>query len=40
MENFKNYTTKQTINLIMKALVNSSDDNLIRMTYAAEKIYD
>ena len=38
MEKFKNYTTKQTINLIMKAMVNSSDKNLIRLTYAAEKI--
>ena len=38
MEKFKNYTTKQTINLIMKAMVNSSDENLIRLTYAAEKI--
>jgi MoaA/NifB/PqqE/SkfB family radical SAM enzyme len=38
IEKFKNYTTKQTVNLIMKALVNSSDDNLIRLTYAAERI--
>ena len=38
IEKFKNYTTKQTINLIMKAMVNSSDENLIRLTYAAEKI--
>ena len=38
MENFKNYTTKQTVNLIMKALGNTSDENLIRLTYAAERI--
>jgi len=38
IEKFKNYTTKQTINLIIKALANTSDNNLIRLTYAAEKI--
>ena len=38
IEKFKNYTTKQTVNLIMKGLVNASDENLIRLTYAAEKI--
>jgi len=38
IEKFENYTTKQTINLIIKALVNTSDNNLIRLTYAAEKI--
>jgi len=38
IEKFKNYTTKQTVNLIIKALVNTSDNNLIRLTYAAEKI--
>ncbi len=38
IEKFKNYSTKQTINLIIKALVNTSDNNLIRLTYAAEKI--
>jgi len=37
-EKLKNYTTKQTINLIMKTLSNTSDENLIRLTYAAEKI--
>ena len=38
IEKFKNYTTKQTVNLIMKALSNTSDENLIRLTYAAERI--
>jgi MoaA/NifB/PqqE/SkfB family radical SAM enzyme len=38
IEKFENYTTKQIINLIIKALVNTSDNNLIRLTYAAEKI--
>ena len=38
IDKFKDYTTKQTINLIMKALINTSDENLIRLTYAAEKI--
>jgi len=38
LEKLKNYTTKQTINLIMKALTNTSDENLIRLTYAAERI--
>lgn len=38
IEKFKNYTTKQTINLIMKGLINTSDQNLIRLTYAAERI--
>lgn len=28
IEKFKNYTTKQTINLTMKALVNTSDEIL------------
>ena len=38
IEKLKSYSTKQTINLIMKALANSSDENLIRLTYAAERI--
>ena len=38
IENLKTYTTKQTVNFIMKALSNSSDENLIRLTYAAEKL--
>ena len=38
IDKFKKYTTKQTINLIMKALSNTSDENLIRLTYAAERI--
>jgi len=38
IEKLKTYTSKQTINLIMKALANSSDKNLIRLTYAAERI--
>ncbi|GAJ22308.1 unnamed protein product, partial [marine sediment metagenome] len=38
IEKLKNYTTKQTVNLIMKGLINTSDGNLIRLTYAAEKI--
>ena len=38
VDKFKNYTTKQTVNLIVKALGNTSDENLIRLTYAAEKI--
>ena len=38
IEKFKNYSAKQTVNLIMKALSNTSDENLIRLTYAAERI--
>jgi len=38
IDKFKNYTTKQTVNLILKALGNTSDENLIRLTYAAERI--
>lgn len=38
IEKFKDYTTKQAIDLILKALTNSSDENLIRLTYVAEKI--
>jgi len=37
-EKLKDYSSKQAINLILKGLTNSSDENLIRMTYAAEKI--
>lgn len=38
IDKLKNYTTKQAINLILKGLTNSSDENLIRLTYVAEKI--
>ena len=37
-EKLKDYTSKQAINLILKGLTNSSDENLIRLTYVAEKI--
>ncbi|MEA2022475.1 MAG: radical SAM protein, partial [Candidatus Caldatribacteriota bacterium] len=37
-EKLKDYTSKQAINLILKGLANSSDENLIRLTYIAEKI--
>jgi len=38
IDKLKNYTSKQAINLILKGLTNSSDENLIRLTYVAEKI--
>ncbi len=37
-EKLKDYTSKQAINLILKGLTNSSDENLIRLTHVAEKI--
>ena len=35
---FKEYSTKQIANLILKGVSNSSDENLIQMTYLAERL--
>ena len=37
IEKFKKNTTKQTVNLIMKALSNTSDENLIRLNLCSRK---
>jgi len=38
IDRFKEYSTKQVVNLILKGVSNSSDENLIRMTYLAQKL--
>lgn len=36
IDRFKEYSTKQIVNLILKGVTNSSDESLIHMTYLAE----